>query len=107
AGIAVHFRSDAEDVELPLEVATCVFRIVQESLTNVLRHAQAREVRIDLALAGDDLVVRVADDGVGLPPAPALRSTSMGVLGMRERARALGGTFDLSSPPEGGALVTV
>jgi two-component system NarL family sensor kinase len=67
----------------------------------------ARRVRIDLALAGEDCVVRVADDGVGIPPGITRRSTSMGVLGMRERARSLGGTFELRSPPEGGALVTV
>ena len=107
AGIAVHFRSDPVDLEVPLEVGRCVFRIVQESLTNVLRHARAREVRIELTLADDDLQVRVADDGVGLSPGDARPSASMGVLGMRERALALGGTFELCSPSEGGALVTV
>ena len=107
SGIAVHFRSEPADVEVPLDVARCVFRIVQECLTNVLRHAQARELRIDLALEGDDLVVRVADDGVGVRAPAAPPSPSMGVLGMRERALALGGTFELSSPPEGGARVEV
>ena len=107
SGLEVSFHAEPEAFDVAPDVATGVFRIVQESLTNVLRHARARRVRVGLALGEGALVATVADDGVGLPPEAARRSASMGLLGMRERAKALGGTFELSSPPQGGALVTV
>lgn len=107
SGIDVRFQARPDDFFVPADVATGVFRIVQESLTNVLRHANAQHVRIDLALDAEGFVATVDDDGVGVPPPELRRAGSLGLLGMRERALALGGTFDLTSPPAGGTRVAV
>jgi len=97
---------DAPDlaIELPPAAATALYRITQESLTNVARHAQATEVRIALAVEGGRAVLTVRDDGRGLPP-PEARGHGMGLLGMRERAERLGGAVTFE-PGEPGAKVT-
>jgi signal transduction histidine kinase len=105
SGLDVRIRVEPAELEVSQDVARGLFRIVQESLTNAIRHAGARHVQVALTLAGDGIVVTVADDGVGLPPAAA-RPHSLGILSMRARATALGCTFELSSPPGGGLLVT-
>ncbi|GAA0983622.1 hypothetical protein GCM10009555_055760 [Acrocarpospora macrocephala] len=88
--------------ELPAAVEVAAYRIVQEALTNVRRHAQAGQVRIVLAREEEQLVVRIEDDGVGLP---AHRRAGVGTASMRERAAELGGTCAITSPDSGGTLV--
>lgn len=83
--------------------ATC-YRLVQESLTNVARHAGAGEVRVRLRVEDDAVRVEVHDDGRGFDAAAA-RETSRGLIGMRERVELLGGTLDVSSQPGEGARV--
>ena len=85
-------------------VGTALFRIVQESLTNVARHAGATRVRIELTNDDRRLYLRIEDDGRGLAPGA---HQGVGLLSMRERANALGGTFAVSSLPGGGTLVAV
>ncbi len=86
-----------------------VYRIVQECINNVVKHARASRVDIDVRRAetadGAILHVRVRDDGRGLVEPEAVRATRFGVLGMRERAEALGGTFELITPATGGVEV--
>ena len=83
-----------------------MYRLVQEALTNVFRHSGARHASVTVAYAGagEDrkLAVQVRDDGVGLG---AGARPGLGLTGMRERMRALGGTFACGTPPEGGALI--
>ena len=79
------------------DVATAAYRIVQEALTNVLRHAQATEVLIELEERDDALQVQVCDNGIGTPAEQRDHPKSLGLLGMRERARELGGTIDIQS----------
>jgi PAS domain S-box-containing protein len=74
---------------------TTVFRILQESLTNVARHAHAQSVEIRCGVSGGALVLEVADDGVGIAEGTAGGPSSLGVLGMRERARAIGAEVDV------------
>jgi signal transduction histidine kinase len=76
--------------------ATAIFRVVQESLTNVVRHAQASEVTISLR-CGDRLLLRVEDNGRGFNPAVVRKLPGLGLLGMRERILALGGTLKIDS----------
>jgi two-component system, NarL family, sensor histidine kinase UhpB len=83
-------------------IATTAWRIAQEALTNVARHARARSVRVSAGAQDDRLTLIVSDDGVGLPAGPP---TGLGLLGMRERAEAVGGTFDLAPGPGGGTVV--
>nr|BFE88536.1 hypothetical protein GCM10020093_111370 [Planobispora longispora] len=77
------------------------YRIVQEALTNVRKHAAATTVRVALE-RGEHLVVRVSDDGVGVPQE---RRSGVGLASMRERAAELGGTCLITSPPGGGTTV--
>jgi PAS domain S-box-containing protein len=85
--------------------ATALFRIVQEALTNILRHAQAQNVAITLSVEGNFLCLRIQDDGLGMPE--KIRVGGIGLLSMRERAGALGGEFSLSKAKEGDAKAGV
>ncbi|MCW5632861.1 MAG: PAS domain S-box protein [Rubrivivax sp.] len=88
-------------------LATALYRMVQEGLTNVIRHAQARHVEVQLRQQRGAVVLSVADDGVGLPEAGTLRDDAYGLLGMRERAAMLGGSLEMQNVAGGGARLTV
>jgi signal transduction histidine kinase len=103
AGLEVTYENHLAAVPAPA-IQLAVYRIVQESLTNIGRHAQATSVRIQLTEDAGDYVVSVADDGRGLPDGPS--QTGKGMLGMRERAELLGGTFATTSGESGGLVVT-
>lgn len=96
--IATHLDTDGDLEQLPADVATAAFRIVQEALINVIRHANAHQVHIRLQQTADELIVVVEDDGVGLPD-EFLHSSNgrqpLGILGMQERADALGGRLEV------------
>ena len=91
---------------LPPAVDLACYRIVQESLTNVVRHAGASSATVTVAADGDTLLVEVTDDGPGAPGAGNGNGTRQGIVGMRERARALGGTLEAGPRPEGGFRVS-
>jgi PAS domain S-box-containing protein len=93
------------DVRLEEGLATAVFRILQEALTNVARHAGANAVRVSLQLRGDALLLEVSDDGRGIAPEQLEDRRSLGLLGMRERAMAWGGVLDVRRGPERGTAV--
>jgi len=97
--IAVHLEADGDMEHLPAEVTTAAFRIVQEAITNVIRHADARQVHVRLRRTDDERTVAVEDDGVGLPgetfSSPDGRR-ALGILGMQERAGALGGRLEVT-----------
>ena len=86
------------------EQVTALYRIAQEALTNVARHAGASQVHLGLAAEGPAVVLRVADDGRG-PPEQGGEGDGLGLLGMRERATRLGGTARLERGPGGGAVL--
>ncbi len=94
---------------LPPELETACFRVAQEALTNVARHAQARNVWVDLHLVGEALDLRVRDDGVGFDARVAheraIGGASMGLLGMQERVSLAGEEYKLSTRPGGGTEV--
>ena len=104
--IAARLDVEPRDLDLKDPLATSIYRMVQEALTNVARHSRATEVRVRLARDTDALIIRVSDNGVGLPPLVAGRK-SYGVLGIRERAQTLGGNARIYSPPEGGTVVEI
>ena len=100
-----HFDVPA-GVELPEPAAMAVFRIFQEMLSNVGRHAKARSLDIRLGVEQGQLVISVRDDGIGAPAEAFEAATAYGVLGMRERARHFGGRIDIQSQVgEGSAFV--
>jgi len=87
-----------EDLDVDNELATTLFRICQEALTNVARHAEAKEVMIRVALEGEGwLSLEIADDGKGMTAETLARTSSLGVMGMRERARIAGGEIEIRS----------
>jgi signal transduction histidine kinase len=79
-----------------------LFRILQESLTNVARHAQANRVQVQLERSSDDALLTVRDDGIGLDPAARPKAKSFGLRGISERVLLLGGAVDISSGPHAG-----
>lgn len=87
------------------EVSTAVFRILQEALTNVARHAEASHVEVRLVVTPSQLELRVADDGKGVDTTEVERTSSLGVIGMRERAGAFGGRVTFGVSPAGGTRV--
>ena len=89
------------------EQSTAVFRITQEALTNILRHAQATRVAIKTWQEGDEFVLAIRDDGRGIRDDQKSGHRSLGLLGMRERAHLVGGTFDVSGIEGEGTTVTV
>lgn len=101
----VHFAE--EGIDLDETHAVVIFRIVQESLTNVARHAKASSVEISLVQGADVLHVAVHDNGKGFNPADITNRKSFGLLGMSERAIALGGTVEITSAPQQGTVVSV
>ncbi|MDN4057308.1 histidine kinase [Massilia sp. YIM B02769] len=106
-GIACVFRSAERDIELDPDHAAALFRIFQEALTNVAKHAGATRVTVTLRRQRQHLTLAIADNGRGMLPADRLKPHSFGLRGMSERARALGGTLALSAAPGGGTMVTI
>lgn len=106
AGLDAQFSATDVPDQLPEPVAIASYRISQEALTNVLRHAGAREVRVRLQFDVGELRLEVQDDGAGFDPAPiAAGAESMGVLSMQERALLAGGRLEIESSPGQGCLV--
>jgi signal transduction histidine kinase len=110
SGTLVSFQSHGDERRLPADTETAVFRIVQESLHNAAKHADATTVRIDLTWAQTGLVVRVADNGRGFDVDAARGgrpgTTHMGLVGMRERAALVGGDLTVESEPGHGTQIT-
>jgi len=104
-GLPCEAHLDDAAPEPPPEVATALYRICQEALTNVTRHASASRVRVALAAEPPALVLRVEDDGRGLQ-AGAPGPGALGLLGMTERATLLGGEVAFEPRPGGGTIVT-
>ena len=100
----LHLGEDEPKLTEDLKIAT--FRIFQEAMTNVARHAQASRVTIRLHADGEELVVCVADNGVGYDEGVLESHESLGLIGMRERAEALGGRVEVGPAMDGGPLVT-
>jgi signal transduction histidine kinase len=108
AGLVVELRTTGPARPVDGVVGVTAYRIVQEALTNVLRHADARRACVDLAFEADALVVRVSDDGRGpraARPAAADRGGGHGLVGMRERVSVLGGRLETGPAPAGGFAV--
>jgi signal transduction histidine kinase len=96
-GIACQLVTPRQAQDLPAGVALVAYRAAQEALTNVTKHAQASQVRVDLSLAGGVLSLEVADNGRGLSASDLAKAQSFGIRGLHERAGTVGGWVDLSS----------
>jgi two-component system sensor histidine kinase UhpB len=104
-GIQVELQASADDV--PAGAHRALYRIVQEALTNVARHARASRVEVQLRRAADAIVLEVADDGIGIRPGMLDNPGTLGLVGMRERAAALGATFRVEAGAGRGTTIRV
>lgn len=105
--IKVHYDAELNDLEVPPALATGLFRIYQESLTNVARHSQAKNVFTSLRHTNGELILMVTDEGKGFTVTPEKLKKTLGLLGMKERALMIGGTLDIQSEPGKGTTVTI
>jgi signal transduction histidine kinase len=101
------FTLPGDDPRLSRDQATAIFRIFQEILTNVARHAQATKVWVHLGEEQDAVVLEVEDNGVGISPTQLAERRSLGLLGMRERAGAFGGAVEIVGSQGRGTTVIV
>jgi signal transduction histidine kinase len=103
--IAVELRMDGDFDSLPDKHRTCVFRVVQEAMTNCARHAQAKNIDIRLTAGGGQLRATVRDDGIGVDA--ARQASGLGLRGIDERVKELGGTMTISREPPPGTTLSV
>jgi signal transduction histidine kinase len=106
AGLATDVRIEGEVPPLPPAVDVAAYRIIQESLTNVLRHAGPATATVALAVADGCLSVRISDSGTGSPHRSGDGLTGHGMIGMRERAASVGGRFEAGPAAQGGFVVS-
>jgi signal transduction histidine kinase len=104
AGLEIELETEGERRPLPLGTDLAAYRIIQESLTNVARHADARHATVSLRYGPEEIELEVADDGRGVPPGAELEGGN-GLTGMRERAAAVGGSLEAGALPVGGFRV--
>jgi signal transduction histidine kinase len=110
-GVELHFVSDPLPARLSPEIEIACFRISQEALTNILRHANAVRARVELQLHTGTIVLEISDTGVGFDVhaarQDATHGASLGLLGMQQRAQGVGGIFQIESHPNTGTIVSV
>ncbi len=101
-GLRVHVAAEESSDELPDQLRTCIYRVVQEALHNCARHAGARNVRVIVRQEPRRMVLSVEDDGHGFDPG---RVRGLGLVGMEERVTHLGGVFEVQSRPGSGTRI--
>ena len=106
-GIFVECDCQLEDLALNREVSTGIFRIFQETLTNILRHAKAGRVEVMMKQEADEFILMISDNGKGITDDEKSGTQSLGLLGMRERAHLLGGEINFEGAQGQGTVVTV
>jgi PAS domain S-box-containing protein len=106
-GISCSLESNVGDLHLDTDVSTAIFRIFQEALTNIVRHADASAIEVKLEKRAQELFFEVRDDGKGITEAAARSPKALGLLGVRERARRLGGSVLIAAVAPRGTALTV
>jgi signal transduction histidine kinase len=105
--IECKFVNDLNDLELDLDRCTTLFRIFQETLTNIVRHAGATEVYVTLSHFNESITLQIRDNGCGISSQQVSSQRSVGLLGMRERAMVWGGNVQFRGIPNDGTTVTI
>jgi signal transduction histidine kinase len=101
-GIRILVTSDADRVRIAKEPAAATFRVVQEALTNVVRHAEATRVRVTMKSREHALMISIEDNGKGITEAQIRDVKSLGIVGMKERIARIGGEVNIFSEPDKG-----
>ncbi len=107
SGIKCQLQLPASDIDIGRDQSLAIFRIFQEALTNISRYAHAQHVEVRFEKSGDQLILEMADDGQGINKDEIEGPHSLGLIGMRERARYLGGTFEIKGEPNKGTQLKV
>jgi signal transduction histidine kinase len=107
SGIRCLCEASFDQIEINPSRATAAFRICQEALTNVARHAKATFVRVLMKKKDDHVLIEIQDNGQGVPPEKLNDASSLGLLGMKERSMAIGGLLDIAGWPGKGTTVTL
>ena len=107
SGIACSFTAPAQHLQVPTAIAIGLFRIYQESLTNVARHAQAKNVFSQLELNNNQLLLKITDNGKGFDSSNIGHKKTLGLLGMKERTLMMGGSYEITSEPGKGTTVII
>jgi signal transduction histidine kinase len=93
--------------DIPVAIATGIFRIYQEALTNAVRHSNAHEINSSLQLNNNDLILRVKDDGKGIDQFAKTNTKTLGLIGIKERTIVLGGKYEFKSEPGKGTELCI
>jgi len=107
SGIKVDFSHSMQNDKLPAHLSTGLFRIYQESLTNVARHAKAHNTAVSLYQLNDEVILKISDDGNGFDANEIANKRTLGLLGMKERTMMMGGKYEITSVRGKGTTVTV
>lgn len=100
-GIEASYHTNCHDLTLDPDMSMAMFRICQEALSNVAKYAHASQVNVSLVLTGNELLMTIADNGIGISPSDKIKSNSFGLRGMQERVAAMHGMLDIGQPREG------
>lgn len=106
-GIPCQFSSTDEDIDLNADQATALFRVFQEALTNISKHAHATRVDVNLKRTKTGITLDIADNGRGMEQSDRLKPHSFGIRGMMERVGSLGGKLSITASPSAGSLITI
>ena len=104
-GVRVHFADREVPADLPPDLALCLFRILEEAVSNAVRHSASTEAFVTLERIDQDVVLRVVDAGCGFDPVAKRQAAGLGLVSMRERVRAVGGTLTVTSSPGHGTSI--
>jgi len=91
---------------LPRDISLCLYRVIQESLRNIVRHSGARKASVDLQGSTSEIRLKITDDGVGFDPASGRQKGGLGLFSMRERLRLIGGSISIESQPLRGTQIS-
>ena len=105
--IECDFINNSKDIEFDMQYSVALFRILQESLNNIAKHADASHVKVELGVANGKFFLEIADNGIGFDLDRRFRADSYGLIGMKERAYLLGGNFSIDSKPGKGTIIRV
>jgi len=106
-GIECGLELESESLELDADLSTALFRVFQEALTNIGRHARARRINVRLKQRSEKLELQVSDDGIGIPEKAIYAAESLGLMGMRERLMPFGGELNISGDSNLGTTLTI
>ena len=104
----LQLQIEIEDVQTEsISKNLAIYRVLQESLTNIIRHADAKKVKVKLCKIKKDIVLLIQDNGIGISPDKIRSSKSLGLMGMSERVKYLGGHMEITAPDKGGAIIKI